>query len=76
MLSHCIAIVAERMVSTPESEAVRWFALWHILPRLLVPQEALKRAGVSALPTTPAHRRTLHSQEEARCLQESQCSIP
>ena len=33
MLSHCIAIVAERMVSTPESEAVRWFALWHILPR-------------------------------------------
>ena len=58
MLSHCVTILAERMLSAPDSEAARWFALWHILPRLLVPQEALQRAGVSQNPRSRSRRRS------------------
>ena len=58
LFAHCVTITAERIVGAPESEVVKkWLSLWHLIPRLLVPQEALRRAGVGNYSRPAARRR-------------------
>jgi hypothetical protein len=48
MLDHCITATAEATADAPEDVRARWYALLHLLPRMLCTTASLRRAKASA----------------------------
>ena len=47
MLDHCTTITAEAISAAPSQVAARYYALFHLLPRMLVTESSLRRAKAS-----------------------------
>jgi hypothetical protein len=48
MLDYCTTITAEAISTAPSQVAARYYALFHLLPRMLVTETSLRRAKASA----------------------------
>ena len=48
MLDHCTTITAEAITAAPSHLAARYYALFHLLPRMLVTEASLRRAKAAA----------------------------
>jgi hypothetical protein len=48
MLDHCTTIIAEAIVAASPQVAARYYALFHLLPRMLVTETSLRRAKASS----------------------------